>query len=172
MVYIFIGIFIIVLALLLTWRFTEEPDEWLPNIFGSLFVSFFVVAVLCGVVLAIGRATLETEERVGKSYELVALDTEKETVGSYSSIFFVGSGYIGEEMYYHFFYNTSKGIRYNKIKAESCYIIETQDTPKYVEYHKYYKDKESIFYDSYSQGVTRTVLFIPKGTIKNNYKVN
>lgn len=172
MVYIFIGVFIIILALFLTWRFKEEPDAWLSNIFQGLIVSFFVAVVLCAFVTAFGQTTLETEERVGKSYELVALDTEKETVGGYSSIFFVGSGYIGEEMYYHFFYNTSKGIKYDKIKAESCYIIETQDTPKYIEYHRYYKDKESIFYDSSSLGVSRTVLFIPKGTIKNNYKVN
>src|SRR5690606_31870528 len=102
-----------------------------------------------------------------------ALDTDKETVGSHSSIFFVGSGYIGEEMYYHFFYETSNGVKYDKIRADGkVYIVETNDTPKVVKYYIYFKDKESIFYDSKPRRHTKTVLYIPKGTIKNNYKVN
>lgn len=170
---IFTIIFIVVTIVLLIISFSNNPDKWFSNVLASLFGSAIVSSVLSVLIIAFGKAQLETEERVRSSYNLVALDTDKETVGSHSSIFFVGSGYIGEEMYYHFFYETSNGVKYDKIRANGkVYIVETNDTPKVVKYYKYYKDKESIFYDSEPRGHIKTVLYIPKGTIKNNYKVN
>lgn len=170
---IFAIIFIVVTVVLLIISFSNNPDKWFGNVLASLTGGFIVSGVLSIFILFFGQTQLEIEERVGSSYNLVALDTDKETVGSYSSIFFVGSGYIGEEMYYHFFYETSNGVKYDKIRAEGkVYIVETNDTPKVVKYYEYYKDKESIFYDSESQRHIKTVLYIPKGTIKNNYKVN
>ena len=136
--------------------------------FGGLFFGGFLSAFIH----FIGRGSLETEERVYKSYNLVALDTNEDINGSYNSIFFVGSGHIGEELYYHFYYNTPNGIKYNKVRAEYCYIIETGEKPSYKIYGEYYKKVESVFYEPDIVEETREVLYIPKGTIKANYKVN
>lgn len=120
----------------------------------------------------IGESCLDTEERVIRSYNLVALDTNEDIEGSYSNFFFIGSGYIGEELYYHFYYKTSKGIKYKKVRAEECYIIETTDKPSYKQYGEFIKDTTAFFYSDGVKEDGRQVLFIPKGTIKSNYKVN
>lgn len=140
--------------------------------FVSLFFSIIFGAIFGGFINFIGRMTLETENKIHKSYELVALDTNEDINGSYSNFFFVGSGYIGEDIYYHFYYKTSNGIKYDKIRAENCYIVEMDDTPSYKVHGEYYKDTSSVFYDKDLIRETKKVLYIPKGTIKSNYKVN
>ena len=136
--------------------------------FGSLFFGGLLGALIC----SIGRSDLEREEKVYQSYNLVALDTNEDINGSYSNAFCVGSGHIGEDLYYHFYYNTLQGIKYKKVIAEDCFIIETGDKPSYKIYGKYYKKVESVFYQAGVIEETRKVLYIPKGTIKSNYKVN
>ena len=136
------------------------------------FGGFFFGGLLTVFICAVGQKDLEREERVQQSYSLVALDTNEDANGSYSNIFFVGSGHIGEDLYYHFYYNTPQGIKYKKVIAEDCFIIETGDKPSYKIYGKYYKKVESVFYQAGVIEETRKVLYIPKGTIKSNYKVN
>lgn len=146
--------------------------EFCCGMFVASFGAFFIGGILLCIVSGIGENSLDREERVVSSYNLVALDTNEDMQGSYSSMFFVGSGHIGEEMYYHFYYETPKGIKYNKIRAEDCYIIETSDKPSYKKYGEFIKDTTAFFYDEGCQKDGRKVLYIPKGTIKSNYKVN
>jgi hypothetical protein len=136
--------------------------------FGGLFFGGLLAAFICD----IGRRDLEREERVYQSYNLVALDTNEDINGSYSNMFFVGSGRIGEDLYYHFYYDTPQGIKYKKVMVEDCFIIETGEKPSYKIYGEYYKKVESVFYEVGIIEETREVLYIPKGTIKSNYKVN
>ena len=79
-------------------------------------------------------------------------------------------------MYYHFFYDTEHGIRYQKERAaqKNFYLKEINGKPTYKRYGTFYKKehKNSIFYEPYVVERTKDVLEIPKGTVKTHYKVN
>lgn len=132
--------------------------------FGGLILG----GIVSGIIVFIGRTTLKHEEKVYQSYDLVTLDTNEDINGS----FFLGCGYIGEDMYYHFYYKTQDGTQYDKIRATRCYIVETNEKPSYKIYGEFFKKTESIFYSDDIRFETKKVLYIPKNTIKNNYKVN
>jgi hypothetical protein len=121
------------------------------------------------------RSDLKVVEKPYLKYSLVSLDANEDVNGSYAQSFFVGSGYIGEDLYYHFFYNTSKGIKYEKRRAERVYIIETDTiVPSYIEYGYFFLEKDSLEIGYYPEmrSRSRDVLYIPEGTIKRDYKVN
>lgn len=169
----------IVYIIFLMCKSYKNSDSTLVKIWNTLCGIFSVVVftLIIGLLITvfigmIGESCLDTEERVVRSYDLVSLDTNEDIEGSYSNFFFIGSGYIGEELYYHFYYKTSKGIKYKKVRAEECYIIETTYKPSYKQYGEFIKDTTAFFYSEGSKRDGRQVLFIPKGTVKSNYKVN
>lgn len=172
-----------VFFIIFLYLYIINPDNQANSILGWLWEGacclFFAIVcggifggILAGIICFIGRSSLEKEERVSQKYDLVALDTNEDMHGSYDNFFFVGSGYIGEDIYYHFYYSTKNGVKYKKVRAENCFIIETSESPRYEVYGKYYKKSGSIFYQTDLVDNTKEVLYIPKGTIKNNYKVN
>lgn len=169
---IVITIFTILFILFLIGRVHKTNGWKIWEIIICVLSAGLFSGMLSGIILIFGQCGLEQEERLTASYNLVALDTKENIQGSYSNLFFVGSGYIGEELYYHFYYETINGIKYEKLAAKNCYIIETKEKPSYKKYGMYYKDKESIFYHSNEQSEGKQVLYIPKGTIKTSYKVN
>lgn len=152
--------------------FLGKVWETICCLFVSTLGGLFLGGLCGGLIHFIGRCSLEKEEKVTQSYDLVALDTNEDINGHYNSLFFVGSGHIGEDNYYHFYYNTPNGIRYKKVLAERCYIIETKEKPSYKFYGTYYKKSKSVFYTNDIINETKKVLYIPKGTIKSNYKLN
>ena len=107
----------IIISLYAIFADTEFRDR--GNYIGGVFFSAIVAFVFMGIVFAFygsfQRDKLETEERAYATYDLVALDANEDLNGSYQHAFFVGSGYIGEDLYYHFYYETSKGIKYKLI---------------------------------------------------------
>lgn len=148
--------------------FLGKVWSFLCGLIISSVLSFFIGGIITLVICTAGENILEREERIMYSVDLITLDTNEDIRGT----FFVGSGQIGEEMYYHFYYKTLKGIKYKRVLSEDCYIIETDEKPSYKKYGQFIKDTTAFFYTSGSKGDGRQVLFIPKGTIKSNYKVN
>lgn len=134
----------------------------------SVFISGLVFTVYSNVKIS----NMEKEEKIVYNYNLTSLNSSQDINGSYSNMFFVGSGYINETLYYHFFYETKKGIIYTKQRANDVYIIETEEDPKFVIYGMYLSDTSNVFYNNKLLHKSRKVLYIPKGTIKRNYKVN
>ena len=174
------GIFFILFALLYIINpdnneketFLGKSWETICCLFVSSIGGLFFGGLFSGFVYFIGRCGMEKEEIITQSYNLMVLDTNEDISGHYNNLFFVGSGHIGEENYYHFYYNTHNGIKYIKVLAEYCYIIETKEKPSYKVYGNYYKKSKSVFYTNSLINETKKVLYIPKGTIKSNYKVN
>jgi hypothetical protein len=116
-------------------------------------------------------------ERVIQEYSLVSLNGTNDLNGEFNQTFFAGHGYIGENLYYHFFYETENGIKYQKQRADfsypNIYIKETDSTPRFLVYGEYYQFPEkSDYLDTLLIRKTRQVLEIPKGTLKTNYHIN
>lgn len=140
-------------------------------------ISFFISVIYKG-----GQEVRIMDEyiRVEKpymTYDLKTLDADNQIEGKSRSMFFVGSGYVREELYYQFYVNTPKGIEYIKVSAEDkypgTYIIETDSIkPKYVRYGEFYADSTKKYYTSKRINRTRDVLYIPKGSIKVGFKIN
>ena len=171
----------IIPPIILSFIFFIMLDTWEEvNLFTHLIMSIIVGGFVGGVTLlfttGIVRANWEKHEMVYESHELVSLDSHENINGNFSNLFFVGSGHIGEDLYYHFFYDTSNGVRYQKEYAESSnfYLKETNGKPYYKKYALFWdnKHKNSHFYNRYSIRYTKEVLEIPKGSIKRHYKVN
>jgi hypothetical protein len=122
------------------------------------------------------RKSYETVDMAYEIYNLVSLDGSKDVNGRHTQGFFVGAGFVSEDLYYHFFYETPQGIKYDKRQADDMYpyiyIIERDGPPQYVRYGKFYSDEREKYYTPEMIKSTRDVLYIPKGTINRNYKVN
>jgi len=157
---------------------TEFRDS--GNVYGGLFFSAIIALVISVLILMFygisQRSNIPLEEKVVVSYNLTSLDANEDINGEFSQSFFVGSGYIGEDLYYHIFYEKIKGGEimqvYDKIRAESIDISETDGNPRYTIYGNYMTDTTNYYYSPNIQETTRSVLYIPKGTIKKNFKVN
>lgn len=173
-----LGLYICISLLLAMVFFILGMDEdgLIKRFFISIFGGAFFGLIAIGIIVMGGQSRLETKEVPWRKYELVTLDSRESTEGKFQSFFFVGSGYIGEELYYHFYIDTPDGIKYQKERAEgsSIFIKECECEPYYLEYNEKYVDSTSIFYQdgfNYSTA-TKRVLYIPKGTIKRDFKVN
>lgn len=142
----------------------------ISNIFISLLGSLFFSGLIFSFYISYKRLYLETEERILYECELNSLDAKSSVNGKYNGSFLVGSGYIGEQLYYNFYYKTKDGLKYTKYKAQDIYIKETDSVPRFVVYADFVIDTTNIYYKSGSLNITKKVLFIPKGTIKQDYK--
>jgi hypothetical protein len=163
----------------------RDNDSLFTRIFtcvvGAPLLGFIISTLLFGLIsLIVNSDVRKTKEVVISSNELIRLDTSDEMNGKYSTVFFVGSGYINETKYYAFYKKLNNGeMVFEKLRAdEKDHRLSYSDTPKVVVYGKKYEDsivennnwipeskKNEVEYD-------RTVIFIPEGTIKRNYKIN
>jgi len=141
---------------------------------GSVAVFGTLIGTIIGIFLAllIGMAVDKGVETRG--YQLEALADNSMTSGS----FFLGSGYIDEQMKYVYYSNTRTDDKGNKFysmkmvrheKAEVSYI--TEGLP-YIEERWYVKGDS--FWSTFTLVPPRThwIFYVPKGTINNSYKLD
>ena len=176
LLYYFIHVFIIFLIFLCVYL----NDKKKGNIkFWEIIIIIFPCAFFATITFTlhsiIAKANMKTYELIYKEYEIVALKDNNDINGN---SYFLGSSYIEERLYYHFYYNDKgRGIKYKKIDAEgnypSVYIIETNEkNPKYIRYGSFYKNKKNAFYTSSMISETRDVLYVPKGSIKRKFQLD
>lgn len=130
-----------------------------------------MIGGLIGIVIIVfGRdsSRADTYEKQYQTIPLITLDTRDNIEGS----FFLGSGYISGSLYYHYYYMTKDGAKYERVRAEEAFIKEYDGTPKIVKYGMFERDSTSIFYKEGLTDETKSILYIPKGTIKTDFKVN
>jgi len=181
--YFWLPTYIVGLIAIIIFLYKVQDDiDWLDfgAIFGTMVIWGVLTAMASGIVFLASKnhvqKNFETYETVYLTRELRSLDANEDINGRMGMAFFVGSGYINEDLYYHFFYDTEHGIRYQKERAaqKNFYLKEINGKPTYKRYGTFYKKehKNSIFYEPYVVERTKDVLEIPKGTVKTHYKVN
>lgn len=180
--YFWLPTYILGLIAIVIFLYKVDDIDWLDfgSIFGVLIVWGILAALASGLIFFVSKSIVqdkfETYETVYVERELRALDTNEDINGRQGMFFFVGSGYINEDLYYHFFYDTENGIRYQKERAsqKDFYLKEINGKPTFKRYGAFYdrKHENNIFYKETLVHRTKDVLEIPKGTVKTRYTVN
>lgn len=161
---LFIGYFFSII----THRQRNNGENVGTYLFGVPFMSFIIGGLFSIVIWIFGRDNMERVEKPYRTENLITLDTGSELRGS----FFLGSGFVGSSLYYHYYYMTPDGAKYERVSAEAAFVREYDGAPKVVKYGWFDKDSTSLFYKPTMKYEGKYILYIPKGTIKTNFKIN
>lgn len=111
-------------------------------------------------------------ETIIDTYYLEALQDNN---NSETSSLFLGSGYINGEMKYVFYYETDGGYKMKQLSYDNALIKYTNETPKVETYREEQTDafinKFSVYMGSCGCN-NKNIIYVPKGTIKNNYNLD
>lgn len=146
-------------------------------IFSYFFIDLYILSiVVVGICFGIGlivAGALPSEERtvVRRTYYLQSIQDNSNTEGT----FFLGCGSVDEEMKYTFYYKTNKGFKIKQIPCKEATIIhkEVNKKPRAELVINKRKDDNTIM-DYFSIVIDRPNynIYVPKGTIKNNYNLD
>lgn len=167
MLWFIIGL-LITIGIVIYW-IVDDLFGW----FGAIGMGFLVLLLATGsaVLLTIGSSII-AETCADKTYSLAedidiyALQDNLTTEGS----FFLGSGHINDELKYFYVEQTEFGYTVNNVDADNTYIQYTTDRC-HLERHTYTFD--NWFVNLIAVPLTdRYVIYIPEGSIINNYSVD
>lgn len=165
----------------------------------ALYMTIIFLSLVIAVNLNINNSTkLKRVEKVADAKEVIALNLDNSKEGR----FFLGYGSVGNESYYVFYTKDNDGnINLQKVRSDEVTLKYCTDdeTPKVEEYvavsQKILTSKptfwnntfrEYFLYKNYNVGdvvsetsatmrgddIVKTVVYIPEGTIENNYDVS
>jgi len=85
--------------------------------------------------------------------------------------FFLGSGYINEQMHYSFYLNEEKGYKLYSISSNDAHIRYTNNKPKL---EMLEEKKSNAFINNFSLCELKTnyIIYVPKGSILQNYDLD
>lgn len=167
----------IVAALILGVRFVCVNWKELTLGFCTLFIvlSLMMGVIAVGIVYGIGGMVVygfaDKEWVVVKEYKLVSCDNSN----AISGYFFLGSGTIDSKDYYSAMCEYDNGVMHSyRVLAEDSYIYYTENEPKLnIRANRVVKyEWLSKFFDVKSGEQIDYVFYIPKGSIRQVYKLN
>ncbi|MCK9415751.1 hypothetical protein M0Q97_03715 [Candidatus Dojkabacteria bacterium] len=149
--------------------FWDEYDFAFVDIVVDTLMTFLII--ILATFIGLGVAIMLPMKTVTKvdTYNIVCLQDNNSTNGN----FFLGSGTIQGEMKYVFYYEENETY---KMKQTNYYntSIKYSETAK-VERYRQEKAKAFINYfaiDILSENNMQYIIYVPKGTIKNNYALD
>lgn len=148
-----------------------DGSDYLEEIF--LYLSSAILGALIGGIFGflIALAIPSKTETVIDTYYLEALQDNNSVSGS----FFLGSGYINGEMKYVFYYETDGGYKIKQLSYDNALIKYTNETPKVETYREVQTDAFINKFSVYMGGCgcnNKNIIYVPKGTIKQNYNLD
>ena len=100
------------------------------------------------------------------THKIVSLKDNNNIKGS----FFLGTGYVNNELYYYYLEETNEGLIEKEIEASKCHI-KYSENPRVVEYSQTgYKNNYHYIYATPIGEPNRYTLYIPKGSITNEFE--
>lgn len=164
---IWIGILVISMITLAVGLHKDEC-----GIFG---VFIWSLALVVGLILVFATMVLSSLFISKSSYIYEKTDTEEivalqDSTGANGGLWFLGSCYVDNDLYYYYMTYTENGYKASKINAESTYVKYSDEA--YIENYSSIDFKNKICYlftiplDSYY------IAYIPEGSIIENYRID
>ena len=134
----------------------------------TLFCSGIASFVLIGIASILASSCAEIEYSVVSDTKIIALKDNQNANGS----FYIGSGYVDEDLYYYYAIETEFGYKTEKIRADNVYIKYT-DGEAHIEKHEGAFANESLsFWIGACICDDRYIIYCPEGTITNEFDVD
>jgi hypothetical protein len=110
-----------------------------------------------------------------KTTNIVALQDNMTTQGSFSGVFFIGAGYVDEDLYYYYIEKTDDGLHIGpKVPANKAYIQKSDGQP-HMTYIWEDRKGESVwkyhFLDAQT-AVEKYIFYVPDTTVVTDFKVD
>jgi hypothetical protein len=142
------------------------------------FVACILISLIVFMFISLFATIGHTDEVIiTNSYNIVSLQDKTETKAEYSGGFIYGYGYIQDQLYYYVAVRYSQGIKIDKYRIDSCYLIlDDNITPK-IERYNYIRSESQQkrwFMDKDSRELAYYKIFLPKDAIQldMNYKID
>lgn len=135
----------------------------------SIWCEDYILNTLISVILSMPIGLLialfvpHENETITTTYEIETIKDNNSVFGS----FFIGSGQIEGKMKYVFYYKTDDAFKIKQIDYDKVSIKYSNETPKVEKYINCSKSKFSITFKN-----ERYIVFVPQGTIKQNYTLD
>jgi hypothetical protein len=151
---------------------------WKDNYFGFNFVDVVLnslESILCVIVaglVGIGVAftlPMKTTPKMD-TYKIVCLQDNNSTTGR----FFLGTGQIEGKMKYVFYYEENGGFKMKQTGYENT-TVKYSDVTKVERYREEPVESFINYFaidDCYSESNMNFIIYVPQGTIKNNYSLD
>jgi hypothetical protein len=157
---------IIVLKIIGPWgiEISEIVGVWI----GFPLLAFF--ASLCFMILSSGICSCfcNTEYKMTNDKPIIALQDNIETNGR----FFLGSGTIDEDPVYYYMAEDEFGYKMDTVDTDFAYIQYSKDKPHIETYAPYFTNGFVEFFTGGCISGNRTIIYVPKGSIVENYNVD
>lgn len=137
-----------------------------------------VIGILFAVVSFIVMIGITLLISLFPSTELVKVQTNSITAlkdnSKHNGSFFLGSGNVGDDQYYFYIKETSKGKKMNKVNTDDSYIKEESVNPYVVRYEHHYKSgfAKILFGERNLLKSDEYIFHVPKGTITTDFNVD
>lgn len=152
-----------IVGLVLGGLFLKSQDFDGSGWFGGILIAALVTAILGGIPTAVIGQTVMADCVSPVNTSLVNISDGSGVAGS----FFLGSGYIGQDLYYYYYYQLPDGgFQGAAIKASLAEI--KYGKPHMVTYTPAYTNNWKYFAHPLDQ-VCTTIFYVPQGSIKQNF---
>lgn len=152
---------------------------WIPV---SLFFSLFVFMIIS---LIFSTDPFNRYERVERN----SITTYIYSIGLHDNVnghFTLGCGTVESKPVYYYYKKSGDGYILDRVNAEQCTIIETDNTKPNIKHIKYWKEGEASWFKKAYFGkneelwrpcgdtpsTTKYIIYLPKGSIMQNYDIS
>jgi len=152
-----------------TWDLSDGLLEWIFGIFTTI-LTMGLVFILC-VLVCVGISHTVPEEaqqiEMTDTTKIIALKDNQNTSGH----FYLMGGYVDSDLYYYYAKTTPYGYKTDKVKADECFVVYTDENPHIDTY-------EAVkFYDwwRYIYAIpvhVHYVIFVPDGTVREAFDID
>lgn len=168
MVWIIIG-GIVCMAIIINILFDKWND--LTDKFFYSFMAILLSVLITAFVLFLASGTTssvtEIEYDIASDTKIIALKDNQNVNGN----FYIFGGYVDEDLYYYYAYETEFGYKTEKLKADNAYIKYTDEEPHIERYVGDFANEGAYFW-----GVPmcddRYIIYVPEGTVTNEFNVD
>ena len=142
-----IAITLTILTFIVAWMDDGFLEGIKVLIVGLLISSIFLVPSIYLVKHADELSKTPKEYIVLSESKIIALKDNSNISGSFSGSIFISSGYIEQQMYYFYMYETDKGKMMGKMVSDKTYIVETNEkSPSIICKQEKYKDERANYW--------------------------